>query len=618
MKDNQMTEVKKSEEAAELLFTYIGKKYKLVFFSKASLNDKLEIDVSLIDDTYCILIDKEFFNKTLKDNQNALAELEKVISYNRGITGYFYYGVWYLFFLWIFHSYPNIIGGYLLYNLPFYLQIIGIIFIYGLTLLLPLFLMFKEINNKINNVPSGKLMLHYLKDEKYQNMMVQFRKTNNLKKKWWENPIIMRQISPFHNLGKKVIFGYSLLIIFLLTLLASFYLTVDVPFSYLPKLYQEKTLLDYSNTDIIKTKYQFIEKTTSLNLPLNLEVCGNYFCNRFDNLIYDNDFNLIDLNNYLEDGESFSQILTINDGIIVFNYCKEEGNERSYKVVNLETNTIIVQLDSTTLNLDVDFYIFMDAGVNNNEIYLSGELQDGTERSGYLVKIDKNGNLISYQSTDGLIISTITIYNDFLYLTEVSSQNDQNTVFKLLNLNLEVIDKKVVSNLRTIYSVVIDNKIFIRTLEKGMSNYYQLSTSLALEKEYSYISSANYIHATKKSFYSGITLKSFREFNNDFKIINKGLECFDCNNEEYFNEYYFIKNNDKLYALTNDYVLVFEETTNDNYSLSRSPLTNEGFMLFLAVYIIPMTIWASGVSRRNKETLITNKYFKELLNNNKT
>ncbi len=617
MNENDTSKIAKLYRRTKLLFTYIGDKHKLVFFS--SDNDNyLELNAKLVDNTYFISINKEYFNKTLKENKDALKELEKVLSYNTGIASYFYYGLGYLFFLWTFMSYPSALSGYLLYKLPFYLQIIGIGLIYSLVFLLPLWLLFKIRENKIKTVSKADVMLHYLKNEEYRQKMNEFKKAKETKLKWWNKQIVTTKISPFHNVGKKVIIIYSVLFLFIIALFSFFKMRVDLPASYLPILYNEKAILDYSNTDIIKTKYEFTEKTSPLTINGSYQPCGRYICDRYNASIYDNNFNLVDLNQYLNVDESFNQILTINEGIVVFNYCKADVKERGYKIVDLNTNTIINDLNPTTLNIEDTFYIFVDALVANGEIYLGGTLGEGGNQVGYLVKVDQNNNIITNLENEGIIVSTVTMFNNKLYLTEVSKVDSFNTIIKTIDQNLKVIDKVEITEFRTIYVTVVNDEILLRAYEKGMTNFYQIAESLKLKKVYTSVLDGFHIYTDSNTLYSGMSLKSYFEYDQDFNKINKGLACYECSDSDYFKQYYFIKSNNKLYAINDDFTLVFTETANYHYSLSRSPLTTEGFVLYLAAYLIPLTVTLNVLSRRKKEALVTNEYLKQLLNDNET
>ncbi|MFK5883201.1 MAG: hypothetical protein QM489_02555, partial [Candidatus Izemoplasma sp.] len=560
-----------------------------------------------------VAINEEYFNEALKDNESALYELEKVLSFNRGVAGYFLYGFGYLFILSMLKFYPSHISGYLFYHLPFWLQVIGMVVVYPIVFGLPLWLMYRLRNSRVKTVWHSMLMLHYLKDKSYRKILKQFKDSEkDPNEKWWNKRIIPSKLSPFHSFSKTVILIYSVTILCLGALIASFYMTSEASLNDMTTMYSELMDIEFLNIKVIKTKYEFTERTDAMLIENYVDSCGEYYCETFGDFILDENFNNIDLSIYFGTEEEIYGIVFYNDNIAVIQYGIQEGDYQAFKVIDIDSETILYIIDDEDIDLDVEFYYFKDGFYRDNYVYLAGtEHRSDNDKVAAIYKFDETGIVDVYYSDNGKIVTEIEMNGDSIFISELSKDNNGTTILKELNFELDIIQEILIEDFALYNMYNVDGNIIVYD-GNFTYDYYLVNEDLTLDFKFTRISDYTWISHFKETLSYGITLKTYTEFDKDLNIVNEGLQCDDCTDDEYFNDYYFIRKDNKVYAIDEDYTLVFTEIDEDKYSLSRSSLTIIGIVVYLVVFLIPITIFHIILRRREKETMKVELHLEKL------
>ncbi|QVK18301.1 hypothetical protein KHQ81_00875 [Mycoplasmatota bacterium] len=596
-------------------FTYVGQNSIIHFYDTevTDFNDvykNQEIDVQTSGSEYYVLIKKSYFDYTLSENKSALEEFERILNYNKGIAGYFFYLFPFIIYVWQFNFLPGLCSSFILYRLPFVLQVLGVIFIYFIFYGVPIYLFLKLRKSRIQAVWFGKYILQNIKNKEYRLKREEIVNPKVKKVNFWHQRLFGFVGFFFHHFGKKVAFMYIAFISFFVIIIGIFFQMCDEPIDYLPVLTRELWLSDFDRLRFIKTKYEFEEIIYDLEVETNVERCGEYICNFGSNSkLYDRDFNEIELEVYLGDTEKFYRLVGAGEGKAVISYRLENKRMANYKIIDLVNEKVIINIDNSYLNLNADDLIFFTkCEMFNGSIYLVGSQYIDEERNGIIYRINESEDTQIYTSTNDFL-SSMAIKSDAIIISEIQRKITENPIIKELDLDLNVIKQTVLNDNHVLYSWVVQNEVIFLDYKGSIYKYFKMNEDFEVEYLYTYVLDAFQLHFFEDTIIQGYSLTSFTEFDNEFNKVNKGLECFGCSDEEYFAFYNFILVDDKLYAVNNDRVIKFTLTDDYDYSILRGTITNIGFIVFLSILIIPSTISYLVLNKRQKSVDSILNYF---------
>jgi hypothetical protein len=582
MKKNSTETVKNMYLNSQYLYTFKGDKYTLKFFSNnhqslSKTYSQLDMDAQLLDNTYYILVDEHFFLESLKENEVALAELEKVLAFNQGIAGYFYYGFVLLYIIVLIFgiTLPVHLSSYIFYRFPFWLQILGTIVVHVTIFGTLLWLIKRFRDDRVNNVYHAKKILHYIKNKDLKKIMNNVKKTEKPPLFLSKQRVIFTNLSPYHHFSKKVVALYVIPLLMYISLSLLGFILTKTPLTDVPLAASSFIKNDSSIVSVVSTRYTFLEKIDTSTAKSRLE----------------KELWLFDFTPYLDEDESSASIVSYNDGIALVRLFKETEEGYIYKVFDLEEEQLLYTIDKAFLNIDVEIFYFLDAFYKDGFMYIvGGEIHSANENIGSIYKVNETGVVRTFYTHHGKIIYSLAVKNNDIYATVYDKDNNKSTLLVLLDRDFNVIDERLYQDKHFTSFLNFDDVITLIILDNRLiESFYQLDENLLLNEKLRFVSGFEYIMFFDDTLVIAYgNLKSYTEYDNQFNRLNQGLDCKSCSYEEYFAHYRFIKSDELVYAIGFNHTLVFTQSNTVTYTLSRSVMTLIGFIVSLTLILVPV------------------------------
>jgi hypothetical protein len=268
--------------------------------------------------------------------------------------------------------------------------------------------------------------------------------------------------------------------------------------------------------------------------------------------------------------------------------------------VDLSANILLYDLKAIDFGFDSSYtmtvYDYVYDEMNSN-IYILARVDNEDNRESVLMKIDRDSNY-SYVDLSGQYGMNLILFEDTLYFSSYIEEDsfDLNVYTTELDFkNMIELDSQYIPDI-----FVLNDKVHYVTKTNFFKYVYQLDNNMKSTKVHTHPELLySYFVANDGFINNSANFKSYREFDSDFNVISKGLFCEECDTEDYFMNRTYIKEGIRLYAYSEENIIVFDESNEYHRSISPGILVSGVSYVILGIVLV-FNIFAFLKVKNNK------------------
>lgn len=530
-----------------------------------------------------ILIEPEFFYETINNNELVFKEIEHIIfqstrkiNYMKSILGVLF-TIWVSWYVLI-HIYPFVLA-----NLPFWLQVIGMIvltvFLYGpITYLI--------IRVGVRDRSYGKQLSYFYNRITNKTFLKDFRRLKKSKRSsFFQIDIIRLRFKALQNATVRSFMPLVFLIGFFVVSITPYIIySNDTPLGLFRQLGAVITS-DSSIPSVVSTPYKYLD---SIDNPTgeSLKICGEYWCgtnNIISNNFYDKDFEPLTFPELCPNDELCHALWV--EPYILIGYITEEEDE--YYIWDPVTKSTIQSFNSIDMGISTISNLLVTSityDSKDDSFYLVSHTRVDDASISFLSRYNSNGDWTNVELTNiyySLIVDD-EIYALYSHVTDTPAYID---VYDLLLNKKETIE---VDN--SYYSprlILNQGEVFLGTSKILSETIFQLDQENKFQKVWSQSNLVGWVEFNNEAIVTNsTTMKSFRQFDINFNTISKGLFCSECEVTDYFDYYSYLIEDNILYAINSDKIYTFEYTSTIQRSISPSTVIPTAGYIIIALVIV--------------------------------
>lgn len=590
-----------------IIAVHDGNQSRLIFYdkprslSKHAVQSLLDIDVKLLDDGYHIAIDKQWFDHAVRHNDDVLAEIEHMLAYNKGHHAWITIGMFFLSYGLYLSLVATITVAMMSQGASFFLQMTMLVCMVGGILLASGYLYLRHLKTDQILMPKARMLLHYLKNKEYREQRAQFLNEQSKESGWWSKLGRIHIGKPFHNAGRRVLILGILYVFVLISFGVYFFIVTGLSPALIVRFGAEVVQQSDAIPSFVKTKYVLERRIEGTTPEIQDELCGTSSCIHTDgNLVFQPTVD--DLDWLFTNSEQLRRIYSSSINWALVQIKDTETDTYRTLLVNHRDQTVVHELNDTFYG-DDGTYLIGDSRINDDLLYISGIVAfDENDGNGFVMAIDDQGIVASFETDGPAFIHSMVIENDIVHSLEwTGTVHPYSTTYRQYDIDLNVLDNVTYEN-RKLYDLhTIDGLILTHLIDDDMytTDIMKIDPDGALKIVLEDALSLDlWFFPDRLTTYANLI--SYREYDSDYNIINRGILCDECTDNELFDRTVeIIPYSHQLIAIYDDHALVFAESDTYHYALSRIQIPLADYLQATAVLVFGFGI--SILILRNKE-----------------